>query len=122
MGGAVGPDLTSLRNKFDVSYLIESIIDPSKNISDQYGSSVVKLKDGETLAGLVIEKGGMLTIYSADVKATPKKVKRSEVESIEQSPISQMPPSLINMLNPKELADLTAYLMSGGDPKAKIYK
>ena len=122
MGGGVGPDLTSLRNKFNTSYLIESIIEPSKNISDQYGSSVVKLKSGETLVGLAIESGEMLTIYSPDVKVEPKKVKRSEVASIEQSPISQMPPSLINMLNPKELADLTGYLMSGGDKKAKVYK
>ena len=32
LGGAIGPDLTSVKNKFDRNYLIESIIDPSKTI------------------------------------------------------------------------------------------
>ncbi|MCF6313831.1 MAG: c-type cytochrome [Verrucomicrobiales bacterium] len=122
MGGAIGPDLTSVRNKFDVPYMIESIIEPSKVISDQYGSSVVTLKNGEVLSGLVVEDGDVLTVYSADVKAEGKKVKRGEVVSIKESEISQMPPSLINMLNPQELADLMGYLMSGGNRKAKVYK
>ena len=30
-------------------------------------------------------------------------------------PISMMPPGLINALNPEELKDLVAYLLSGGN-------
>ncbi len=122
LGGALGPDVTSVRNKFDVEYVLESMIDPSKAISDQYGSTEVKLKNGESLVGLVVEKGGVLKIYSADVKAECREVKREEVDSVKASKISQMPPGLINTLNAKELADLIAYLMSGGDSEAKVYK
>jgi hypothetical protein len=32
-----------------------------------------------------------------------------------------MPPGLINGLNAEEVRDLIAYLMSGGDPKDKVY-
>src|SRR5690606_34269809 len=39
LGGDVGPDLTTVKNKFDARYILESIIEPSKVISDQYQSS-----------------------------------------------------------------------------------
>ncbi|HYF34778.1 MAG TPA: heme-binding protein, partial [Prosthecobacter sp.] len=39
-GGAIGPDLTSVSGKFGPKDLLESILDPSKEISDQYGSMV----------------------------------------------------------------------------------
>lgn len=122
LGGAIGPDVTSVRNKFDMAYVLESIIDPSKAISDQYGSSEVELKSGEALVGLVVESGEVLKVYPADVKAEPRVVKRSEVKSVKESKISQMPPGLINMLNAQELADLMGYIMSGGDRGAKVYK
>jgi mono/diheme cytochrome c family protein len=44
------------------------------------------------------------------------------VAKVDQVPVSQMPPGLINTLNPEELADLVAYLMSGGDANNKAFK
>ena len=55
LGGGVGPDLTSVPNKFDTRYLLEAILEPSKNISDQYQSSTVTLRNGKSLTGLVVE-------------------------------------------------------------------
>jgi putative heme-binding domain-containing protein len=120
-GGDIGPDITSIRNKFDTAYVLESIIDPSKVISDQYGSSSVTMKSGVVHTGLVVERGDDLEVYPPDAKAEPAKVKRTEVAKIERVPVSQMPPGLINMLNGDEVRDLMAYLMSAGDPKDKVY-
>ncbi|MCB1089597.1 MAG: c-type cytochrome, partial [Verrucomicrobiae bacterium] len=120
-GGDIGPDLTSIRNKFDVAYVLESILDPSKVISDQYGSSMVTTKDGGVHTGLVVEKGESLEVYPPDAKAEPVKVNRADVVKIERVPVSQMPPGLINVLNGDEVRDLMAYLMSAGDPKDKVY-
>lgn len=122
LGGAIGPDLTSVKNKFDRKYLIESIIDPSKTISDQYGSSMVTLKNGKAHTGLAVENGEDFAIYPPDATAEPIKVKTAEVAKVDQVPVSQMPPGLINTLNPEELADLVAYLMSGGDANNKAFK
>ena len=33
-----------------------------------------------------------------------------------------MPPSMINVLNPEELLDLTAYILSAGNPQDKVFK
>lgn len=120
LGGGVGPDLTSVPNKFDTPYLLEAIIDPSKDISDQYGSSLVTLKDGRTLTGLVLEQDEQsIRVYPADLKAEGEIIQRTEVRTIKDSPISQMPPGLINSLSTKELRDLAAYIMSGGNPPRK---
>jgi hypothetical protein len=40
----------------------------------------------------------------------------------EQSPISPMPPGLLNVLNENQVLDLLAYLESGGDPKHADFK
>jgi len=120
-GGDIGPDVTSIRNKFDVAYVLESILDPSKVISDQYGSSNVTTKSGAVHTGLVVERGDDLEVYPPDPKGAPVKMKRTDVAKIEEVPVSQMPPGLINLLNGDEVRDLMAYLMSAGDPKDKVY-
>ena len=122
LGGAIGPDLTSIPHKFDSRYLIEAIINPSKDISDQYGSSIVTLMNGEKHTGLAVEQGNELKLYPPDVKAEPTTYKRSQIKSIEQSPVSQMPPGLLNFLNPQEVRDLVTYLMAGGNPKDRAYR
>lgn len=122
LGGAVGPDLTSIPHKFDERYLVEAIMDPSKDISDQYGSSVVALKNGRQEIGLVIEDGDTIKLYPPDVKAEPMIIERKDIKSIAQSPVSQMPPGLLNFLNGEEVRDLIAYLMAGGNPKDRSYR
>ena len=116
LGGNVGPDLTSVRNKFDTNYVLDHIIDPSKIISDQYQSSVVLTSDGRSLTGLMSEADGKVIVYPADINAEPIYLESDEVEAVKPSPISQMPKGLIDGLSGEEVRDLLAYLMSGGDP------
>jgi hypothetical protein len=42
-------------------------------------------------------------------------VRRSDIDSIEPSKVSPMPEGLLNSLREEEIADLVAYLMSGGN-------
>ncbi|MCA9016778.1 MAG: c-type cytochrome, partial [Planctomycetaceae bacterium] len=122
LGGDVGPDLTTVKNKFDARYILESIIEPSKVISDQYQSSTVVTGDGRTLTGLVSKDGDNVIVYPADAKAKPIAVSAENVEEILPSPVSQMPKDMLNALNGDEIRDLMAYLLSGGDPKSRIYQ
>lgn len=122
LGGNIGPDLTSIPNKFDSRYVVEHILDPSKVISDQYQSSTVLTADGRTLTGLVSKADGKVVVYPANVNAEPITLKEADVEAIRPSSVSQMPKGLVDGLNPSELRDLIAYLMSGGDPEnRKVY-
>jgi putative heme-binding domain-containing protein len=126
-GGAIGPDLTSAGGKLDLKNLLETIIEPSKAISDQFGSSMVSRKTGPMLTGLVVDNDpnnadGTLLVFTHDPKAKPVKVAKADVKSVTASPVSQMPPGLINSLNENELADLVAYLLSGGNNRHRVYK
>ena len=122
LGGGVGPDLTTVGTKFDTRYLLESIIDPSAAISDQYGSQIVTLKDGTTHMGMVIQNDNGIEVYPPDPHTDPIQLTQDQVEKIEDSPVSQMPPGLINTLNEKELKDLIAYLTTAGDKNHKFFK
>ncbi len=126
-GGAIGPDLTSAGGKLDLKNLLEAVIDPSKAISDQYGSSVIARNDGATLMGLVVDNDannaeGELLIFTHDPNAAPVRVSKKSVKSVTPSPVSQMPPALINTLNAQELADLVAYLLSGGNDRHGYFR
>ncbi len=126
-GGAVGPDLSTVANKFSTADLVETIIDPNKVISDQFGSSIVTMEDGTEYQGIVVDLSGSkeegeIQIYTSDPKAEPILVKTKDVASTERSRISQMPEGLADMLNEDELLDLLAYLLSRGNPNADMFK
>ncbi len=122
IGGGVGPDLTTVANKFDTAYLLEAILEPSAAISDQYGSEVVTMKDGTIHSGIVIRNDEGIEVYLHDPSTPPVKINPDDVAKIENSPVSQMPPGLINTLNDKELRDLIAYLTAGTDRHHKFFK
>ena len=121
-GGAIGPDLTTVRNKFNTRDLVESIIHPSKVISDQYGSSTVTRNDGTTVTGLVVEDGDLVEVYTSDPSGKPVSISHSDIQSIAAVPVSQMPPGLINTLSAGELRDFAAYLLSRGNPNDPMFK
>ncbi len=122
LGGSVGPDLTSIPNKFDTRYVVEAIINPSQDISDQYSSSNVLLDDGRLLTGLVMEDGEHLEIYPVQATDQPIRVLKAEVEARQPAKISQMPEGLLDRLSADEIRDLMAYLMSGGNPDDRRYQ
>lgn len=121
-GGAIGPDLTTVGNKFNNHDLLESIIHPSKVISDQYGSSTVTRNDGTTVTGLVVEDGDLVEVYTSDPTGKPVSISHSDIKSIAAVPVSQMPPALINTLSADELRDFAAFLLSRGNPNDPMFK
>jgi len=113
-GGAIGPDLSTTARKFSLADLLDSILEPSKVISDQYESHLVQTVDGLLVTGRVVEVGDEIHVFTDDPDAPPRVIKRSEVEEMVVSKASQMPSGLIDTLNQEELRDLAAYIMSGG--------
>ncbi|MCA9150980.1 MAG: DUF1080 domain-containing protein, partial [Planctomycetales bacterium] len=52
-GGLAGPELTGVAGRFSVKDLLESIVDPSKVISDQYTAVNITTHDGRVITGRV---------------------------------------------------------------------
>jgi putative heme-binding domain-containing protein len=116
-GGVIGPDLTQLGTRFSVKDLLESIIEPSKVISDQYAATQFSLKDGSSIVGrLISENDKVFNVSQNPYDPTVLEViPKINVVSYKSSAVSTMFPELINSLNEDELKDLIAYLMSGGN-------
>ena len=121
-GGAIGPDLSTAAKKFSIGDMLDAIIEPSKAISDQYGSHQVLTEEGTVFVGRTVEIGDEYYIYTADISGKPTIIKKVDVDQITPSKLSQMPAGLIDTLNEQELKDLIAYLLASGDRKAKYYQ
>ena len=52
-GGSVGPELTAVASKYTRQVILESLIEPSKVVSDQYQNTVIVKKDGDDVTGRV---------------------------------------------------------------------
>jgi mono/diheme cytochrome c family protein len=50
-GGIIGPDLTQLGTRFSAEDMIRAIEEPNETISDQYASTVLYLKNGQSVVG-----------------------------------------------------------------------
>jgi putative heme-binding domain-containing protein len=114
-GGAVGPDLTLLGGRFRLHEIIESLTEPSKVISDQYGMSAITLNTGTVYVGRIVNEGPDLVQIQENVFG-PSDVRdfaRKEIQKLEPSPVSLMPPGLVNTCSAEEVADLVAWLISG---------
>jgi len=121
-GGNVGPDLSAVGSRFNHHDLLESIIEPSKVISEQYASLIVNTTGGDTVMGLVSEQNkDHITLVTDPISGTKKTIPTSQIKSKEISPISMMPPGLINVLTKEEILDLLAYLESAGNEKAPAF-
>ena len=122
-GGAVGPDLSSAGGKFSAYDLLEAIVEPGKEISDQYGTTNFNFKDGTVVSGRIMNLGEDHYQLNNDMMNPGHSifVKIKDIKSIEASPVSMMPPGLINTMSKDDVYDLLAYFISGGDPKHSAF-
>ncbi len=119
-GGAVGHDLTGAGNRFSPADILESILLPSKVVSDQYASQTIVTTNGTTITGAVSElPDGSLSVMQAS--GDTQTIGRDEIEEMVPSKLSIMPEGLLNNLTKDEVLDLIAYLRSGGKADDKAF-
>lgn len=123
-GLGIGPDLSGAGNRYSIKDLLENIIEPSKVISDQYGSDEIKKTDGSTVVGRVVaqENNTLLVMTNPFTPDDHTRVPVADVASRSAFPHSMMPPGLINSLNEDELRDFVAYILSGGDSASPMFR
>lgn len=108
-GTAVGPDLTG-GNRASLDYLLENLLDPSATVPEAYRSSVIVLKDGRVLTGVIAGKSeNRLTLQTATDKQT---LDAADVEEVKPTELSLMPNGQLDRLSDEEVRDLIAYLQS----------
>jgi len=83
---------------------------PSKVISDQYRSTQITTKRGQTITGLAAVQGEQVTVLQSD--GTKVTLKKSDIDTQFASLVSVMPEKLLDPLTRQEIADLFAFLES----------
>jgi putative membrane-bound dehydrogenase-like protein len=107
-GSEVGPPLSHIGKK-GRDYIFESLIAPQAKITSGYGLISVNTQSGSSVSGALKEETPTsLTLILPD--KTELTVKKADIKTRTQ-PVSVMPP-MGDILSPRELRDLIAYLVA----------
>lgn len=108
-GTELGPDLSEIGKKYNRAQLLESIIEPSKQIDPKFAAYLVETTAGQVHAGLLIEKTEREVILK-DTQNKQIRIPADEIELFAPQQKSLMPDSLLRDMTAQEVADLVEFL------------
>ena len=114
-GIAYGPDLTGAGGRFSPHDLLVAIIEPERDLSDQYAGVLVERGDGDPVIGLPIGVQGDVLAVAPDPRTGTLRVEIPLEEITAQTAVTPMPAGLVDTATMDEILDLLAYMRSGGD-------
>jgi putative heme-binding domain-containing protein len=122
-GGILGPDLTGAGGRFSSKDLLTAIIEPNKEISDQYAATQFLTDSGRAITGKVINMNGknLQVLTNLLDPSSLTSISRDEIEMKRPAPNSLMPAELLDTLTPSEILNLLGYLRAGGNPEHPLY-
>lgn len=109
-GGAVGPDLSRIGAEKTREYLLESLVDPNKQIAKGFETATFALLSGKVVSGIVkAEDDHAITLMDANGGSI--RVKQDDIDDRAVGK-SGMPEDLIKNLSKADLRDLVEFLSS----------
>lgn len=111
-GGEVGPDLSTIGRTLDRLKLVDSILEPSREIAPMFVGWKVATTSGQVVDGRLLREspGGDVTLI--DAKGKIRTVKAGEIRARKPSELSLMPAKLWEAMTVREFRDLVAFLES----------
>ncbi|MEM9378636.1 MAG: family 16 glycoside hydrolase [Planctomycetota bacterium] len=116
-GGGTGPDLTDAGARFQPRDLLVSILQPSRDVSDQYRDTEVWTHDGDVVVGRLVEESDeWVTVQlpasvAGGTDGELVDVAREEVKLLRPSPTSRMPRGTLDGLKREEILEMLAWLL-----------
>jgi putative heme-binding domain-containing protein len=110
-GGRIGPSLDRIASRRAPEFIMESILQPSKEIAPEYEAVAVATKEGRVITGLRISETNFSIQLTEETGRFHSFLKR-DLEEVKVMPKSLMPENFAEVLTVKELHDLFAYLIS----------
>jgi quinoprotein glucose dehydrogenase len=107
-GGTAGPDLAGIGKRQNREYLLESILFPQKQIAKGWETVTVRLKNGDTLAGVLKAEDGARLVL-ADPEKGEVTVEKAEVTA-RRGGQTAMPTDVAQPLSKHDLRDLVEFL------------
>lgn len=109
-GNRVGPDLTHVGQTMTGNSLLNSILQPSKEIAPHFTTWTIVRADGTTVTGMLVEENAAGEQTYVNEKGERFVVKPGEVEERQENRESIMPSGLANRLTVEELRDILGVL------------
>jgi putative heme-binding domain-containing protein len=108
-GAKVGPQLDGIGVR-GLDRLLEDTLDPSRNVDQALRATVLNLKDGKTLTGLVLREEGELIVL-ADNLGKEVRVAKADVDDRRTSLLSPMPANFNETIKEEDFHHLMAFLL-----------
>lgn len=117
---AVGPDLGDVARRLSREQILESILEPAKQIAKGFESVTVMLDDGDVVTGMVAEETPTHLVLrklnpDSTVAETPTRIEIARIEQ-RSPPSSAMPKDLHQQISRDDLRDLVEYLSNCRTP------
>jgi putative membrane-bound dehydrogenase-like protein len=106
-GGKIGPDLTGSQ-RANPDYILTKVLDPSAVVSRDYQMTILDLKNGRSISGLVKSETEKTVTMQAQNEVVL--VNKTDIDERKKSSQSMMPDGLFTMLSDADVRDLMAYL------------
>ena len=118
-GRSVGPDLTQVAGRFSRHDILDSILNPSKAVAENYQGVTIQTTEGKVITGRLIPGGDFRSEklrLSTDLLRPDQvlEVDKKLIEEHHPSAVSPMPQGLLDTLTQEEIRDLLAYLTRSG--------
>jgi putative heme-binding domain-containing protein len=110
-GGRIGPSLDRIASRRSAEYIMQSILEPSKDIDPQYEAVQVVTKSGRTIVGLRVNESNF-SIQLREENGQFHSLLKRDLDEVDVQKKSLMPENFAELLTVKELHDLFAYLMT----------
>ncbi len=122
-GGSIGPEMTTVSTRFTRRDILESILEPSKVVSEQYQGTDFTLKDGGEVSGRIIEENEQRYIVLTNPLANGRtEVRKSDVAKRTPARMSTMPEGLASVLTKTEILDMIAFIESAGKESSPLFQ
>jgi len=109
-GGNAGPDLGGIGKRQTREYLLESILFPAKHIAQGWETVTVRLKNGDTVAGVLkSEDAGQIVLVDAEKGEV--RIDKAQVTG-RRGGQTAMPADIAQPLSKHDLRDLVEFLAS----------
>ncbi len=115
-GGSVGPELSGSGKRLEAQALLESILIPSKVITEGYATHVIETDDGLIVSGRIEREDDRVVWLLPPPPGQPLTIEKARIVGRKPSGESGMPPGTVNSLQKDQVLDLIAYLLSNPTP------
>jgi putative heme-binding domain-containing protein len=109
-GGQIGPDLSRIGAALSREKLIDSLLEPSKEIAPRFTSWLIVTRDGKVRTGVIVGESADSKITVADAQGKLEILNRLDIEERRALPTSIMPADLHTLMTRQEFRDLIAFL------------